>query len=445
MPRYEFKALDTAGVAQLGTMDAQNPNEVVRQLSNRGLRVQHVKPTPNQPAAVQPVFRAASQPAIARPYVAAQTPHAAPPMPQVPAHPGYDPVGKVKNATEKDTYFLFAQLANLFQSGLGATRVMDDMANRTRNKGWAPAFRHIAQLVSTGTALSVGMSIYDGIFSPGAIGAVEAGETGGYLWQACAFVSDQAKSTMKLKAVYNWVSFIFWSNVLSMPLIGVALAAARGAISSINLPDQKPLTLMWQHGVHALFGPWGAITALSTALYLFLRWWLAQPRCRKIRHQTSVMTPLLKQRTEAASSEAFAWHLQMLQNAAISPHRSWALAAKSVPNVVLSEQLAAQCPAMSETSRLSEGFMRTRLFPEEMGHLLQTGEMTGNVGQALDDARQMSHSRVQQYQAILVVKGFIWIGLITFVCGALSVGILMRGYYDTAFEEILKDTDQSKP
>ncbi|MES1147432.1 MAG: hypothetical protein ABUL49_01650, partial [bacterium] len=106
-----------------------------------------------------------------------------------------------------------------------------------------------------------------------------------------------------------------------------------------------------------------------------------------------------------------------------------------------SEQLQGQLPSMDETTRLSQGFHNAKLFPVELAHVLETGEMTGQTGRALEDARQMSQSKQQVMQAILVTKGWIWIGLILIAFTLIGFGLFQRAFYGSAFKHILDEND----
>lgn len=412
MPRYDFRALDGAGALRSGSLDATDPNEIVRTLTAQGLRVQYVGPAKlAAPAVTQAV--------------------------------SYDRVCKVAIATDKDVYFLFSQLSNLFRAGLTPAKAFEDLAARQHRRGWTTALRHVAQMVSQGTASSKAMEVYHPIFSPGACGAVASGEAGGYLWEACEQVAQEAHRALKLRRLYGWVSFVFWSNLITFPLVWVGVAGMDRSIATINTEQgqtsQGVLQAMAQGFARALFGPYGALMLTLLAVYLVGRYLALQWYTRPLRHRLAASVPLIAQRTKGEVGAAFAFHLEHLQRAGISPHRSWTLASAAVPNEATSRQLQAEVPAMTESTRLSQAFHRSNLYPVELAHVLETGEMTGQVGRALEDARQLSQSKQQAYQGMLVAKGWVWIGLILIGAAALGFGFFYSGFLNSAYKHILEE------
>jgi type II secretory pathway component PulF len=97
---------------------------------------------------------------------------------------------------------------------------------------------------------------------------------------------------------------------------------------------------------------------------------------------------------------------------------------------------------MTEQTRLSEGFHQTNLFPKEMAHVLETGEMTGSMGRALEDARQMGQSQQQVYQAVLVAKAWVWMGLILIIAAAVGIGALYGAYLNGAVKHGLSTGEE---
>lgn len=441
MPRYDFRALDGAGAMQTGSLDAPSPNDVVRHLASRGMRVQYVGPSTGVPAAPTPQPQYQAQP---RPNSVVQAVSQV--ASQVQAHPGFDAIVNPASSRDKDVYFIFTQLGNILRSGLNPAQAMEDLSRRQSRKGYADAFRHISQLVAQGTALSTAMSLYPQIFPPGACGAMAAGETGGYLPDACEQVAQEAQRALKLKRLYWWVGFIFWSNLISLPLLGAGAQTIDATLASINTQEgttqQGVMNVMGRSIVHGVFGPWGLLCLLLLAAYLIGGFFARRWYTRGLRHQLAASLPLIGQRTKGEVGAAFAWHLEKLGRAGISPYRAWNLAAKAVPNMASSEKLMQPAQTMTESTRLSEGFHRTNLFPTEMAHVMETGEMTGSMGRALEDARQMSQSQQQTYQAILTAKAWVWMGLILIAAGALGIAALYGSYLNGAVKHGLSTGEE---
>jgi type II secretory pathway component PulF len=442
MPQFSYSAVDASGRTVQGVLDAATENDLIVRLSTQGLRVQTLSrqvgaPHPQQPVArpmtpARPATSPAAQPQIVRA-----------PNPQNPtvntspaARHALRPKLKLRPSTEAETYFFFTQLSNLLRSGVSTTEALTTIADRSRNPEQQKAFRFMAQLTATGSTLADAMAQFDELFPPGAVGAVRAGETGGYAWEACSMVGEHANQSLKLRRFYWWLSFVFWSSVLSLPFLGVAAGAIDRMVQAID-NGKVPLQELGMGLLQGMVGPWGLLTIAVCVLFWALNRIMRRAKYREFRHNVAMKVPLLRKRTEGENFAAFNTHLSKLGRAGISPYTSWKLAAAAVPNQAFSERLVHAGSTMHENTKLSQVMYTSHLFPQEFGPLVETGEIAGSLPQALEQAAEVGRGQAQHAETGLKWRAGCWVFLITLLASGLFFAVPYRALYESVFKHVM--------
>ena len=151
------------------------------------------------------------------------------------------------------------------------------------------------------------------------------------------------------------------------------------------------------------------------------------------RHDVGIKIPIFAQRARNECLALFSWNLNKLATAGLSPFASWQLAADAVPNEAFGENLRQAGHGMSENTKFSELFYRSSLFPHEVAVTIETGEMTGGIEGALEQAMQVSRERQMQSDELLKHKAGCWRILLLAVGTLLGMAIFYRTYFSAAF------------
>lgn len=471
MPLYEYQGFDNQGHSQTGTLDAASANDAVSQLAAQGLRVQKVSKSLTQagpdlsqrvmPVSIPPMVPGGSQGYSAAP-PQSQYSNSAPPQSQFSSAPprmqSQSNVQQQKMVTsrtygEQETPFFrdadlalfFAQLSNILRAGISPVEAFQEMADRRSVKEFArEACRDIAGKVASGSTLADAMDFYPDLFPPGAVGAVRAGETGGYLWEACSVYAENQTRAKSFRRVFWWASLCYWSSVLTIPLFKVFQQGIDRLAATINDPDAATggsgyVLQAYAKGLAAgFFGPWGIITILMFLVFLFGWRYTGRRQFLMLRHRLAATIWTVKRRAEADSTENFAYHLQRLGNSRIPPYRAFALAADAVPNRYHAEQLKKVSVGKGENVRLSQILYQANIFPQEYVPLVETGELTGQTDSALENvARQADGDRKYQ-ENFIKFRAFLWAMLMVFGGSAILYAAVSRGLFDAVMREALK-------
>lgn len=428
MPEFQFQAVDQRGQRQTGQLSANSPNDVVRELSARGLRVMNVQPLAAGVAAPVVVNRPAPAPVQPAAPIVRPTP-AAPQVNVVRSRPGSD----------KRMTFAMAQLASLVKAGITPARAFQELASRTSGFE-AQMFSDLARGTGEGRGMADAMEKYPDYFAPGTIGAVRAGEKGGYLPESLEALREQFFRSHKLQRSFWWLGLLVVSSILAIPW---ALGLVKGIDKARTLIDDPTATP--SDGVKTLFSglgqaflsPMGIITVVLLVAYFVIQSVLRRPSFRRARHRFVLNVPFIRARTIGENLGHFNWNLAQLSQAGVSPDSAWRLAADAVPNVAYAEQLKIDDREMAGGMSMVQIARRTNAIPIEYQHLIETGEMTGTLPDALRQCGQMAQADVPHSEKQFVTYSRIAMMVCSMVIGAVAFYLFSTGY----FRAIMKIAD----
>lgn len=438
MPQFSYDAIDSTGRLVQGRLDAATENELIVRLSTQGLRVQRIHGPGQAPAPLRQVQQPLTAPRPATPPVAQPVPRPTVPSASPVASPVVKPQLKLRPSSEADLYFFFLQLGNLLRSGIAATEALSTIAQRHRKPDQAAVIRYMSAQTAQGRSLADAMAEFDILFPPGAVGAVRAGEAGGYTWEACEMVAESANASLKLRRIAFWFSLMFWSSVLSLPLLGVAAQAIDRMVKAID-NGRVPIQELGNGLVQGLIGPWGWITTALCLVFFALNRWMRQPQFREMRHNVAMKAPMLKKRTNGENMAAFYAHLSRLGKAGISPYSAWKLASAAVPNKAFADKLSYLGSTMHENTRLSQVVYASPVFPQELGPLVENGELTGNLPQSLEQAAEVGRGQAQLAETGMKWRMGCWVGLLMLFFSSLFFAVPYRALYESLFKSISGD------
>jgi len=438
MPQFEYQAVDSGGRMHGGTMDALNANDAVQRLSSQGLIVQglNIAGTGGR-APVQQISMAAP----------------APPVVQTAPRPQYTAVSARPKSTrlpkhrytgffkDYDLWMLLAQMATILKAGINAHEMLVELSKRHSLKPKAKkALEEMSIWVGAGDSLSDAMSVYPEIFPEGVVGATRAGEVGGYLWEALENTSLQIQASWKLRRVYAWTAFAFWTTILALPIVPVMKSGSLALANSLDGgANQDFVGILLGAMRNAVFGAPGIVFLLMTIVWLFGPYVTGRHAFLGMRHRLAASTPILGRRSRMESGRELTFHLERLSASGISPMQSWQLASLAVPNQVFRDQMAHAGKHAREDTPYSELLPRTWIAPAYVD-MVRTGEMTGTTPQAFNQIQRLAEGEQKSLEAILKIKAWVWVALFTFGVSAIIMAVIYRDFNQSMIDVILKDT-----
>jgi type IV pilus assembly protein PilC len=161
MATYAFRALDLAGAATKGEMEASDKQSVASQLRSRGLIVVDVEE-------------------------------------QVPASAG-DILARFRKIKADDLVIATRQLATMVQSGMSLLRALYVIEEQTESEKLREIFIEVRKDVEAGVSLSGALEKHPEAFNELYVAMVQAGETGGILDRTLVRVAEQLEKDAALR------------------------------------------------------------------------------------------------------------------------------------------------------------------------------------------------------------------------------------------------------
>lgn len=435
MPFFQFQATDKQGNPVQGTVQAGSLDEANGALTKQGLQVTGLR-DPSVMAA--PSVQSAAPPRVAT-FERPGTP--APVRVNTPASRPLGEPRKTRYSQDKDIYFIFSQLAAYFKSGINPAQAFTEIGNKQVREDIREAMLFVASRVTEGSGIADLLALYPFLFAPHVVGAVRAGEMGGYLPQAMENISAQADSSRKMR---RWMVWLGLFAIGIPPAIPLGKALFNSVLSSWDAQEATggtaPVAATVGKGfMQEILGPIGIYSLIVLVLFIILAFTWQSMWFRTLRHRLALMVPTVGKRARAEGFAAFTWNLSNLSRAGISPRQSFRLATETVPNQDIRLALERQADQMTDQTKLSEALHGTKMLPHELSAMVQTGEITGDVpGQLMNGARIQQQEFDHQDKNVRTRVGC-WMLLLFFLVGPLLVTWLYGGFMSGMITKITGD------
>jgi type II secretory pathway component PulF len=345
---------------------------------------------------------------------------------------------KTRPYRDRDLFFLFGQIASLFRAGVSPVQAFSQLADRAPSR-YADSLREMAQRVGESKTISEVMERYPYLYPPSAVGLIRAGEMGGFLPEAAQQIADQMDSSNRLRRRLSWLLGYFMGLVF---LAQIAYGVLLGSLSSIKAQDaaggslpiaetivrfvKQELAMKAPIAVLSLLGIWGLIAL-----------WHTMP-LRGLRHRLALGFPILGPRTRSESMARFSWTSGFLSQAGLPPRTVFELAADTLPNLSLREEMRGLARTMGETERMSQALRRSSLLPPEYASVIETGEISGDVPRAFDQIAQDAYGSFQARDRG-TVSGLTFLIMAVILVGFAIVAVMLyRVYATTLIDMMLK-------
>ena len=299
----------------------------------------------------------------------------------------------------------------------------------------------MASRVTEGRSLADAMALHPDVFNPDMVGTIRAGEMGGFLPDALQELAGSAMLAHHLSRGFMWITACVLIAIFTTP--GV-LAIIKGSLRSMELQDQAggslPTMTTLQNAVGAQL-QWSLPMSIALVLLTLLlhRLWMHR-RLRAVRHQMSLVVPLLSNRAKAEAARRFSFALGGITRAGVPPQTAYELASEAIPNDILRESMLRRLTTANESTKLSDLIRGSGILNYQYEHMIQNGELTGDVPGMLGsiataEGANSETANVTAKRVLNVVAMFLFAIFIV-----IATGILYRFLYDGIFKVVLKDS-----
>jgi type IV pilus assembly protein PilC len=402
---FAFRAMDVAGAATAGEVEADSKAQVTEQLRQRGLIVLDVSEK-KAPFAIEDLFK------------------------------------RWKSVDVRELAVFSRQFATLVASGMPMLRTLHTLEEQTQDEKIKEAVAGVRADVEAGSTLEQGMERHPEVFNRLYRAMVRSGEESGRLEDSLDRVAYQVE---KADALRRQVKSAMTYPVLVFGFAAVALLAVVAFIIPVfagifeELAEENPeegaaLPLPTQACVvasDAITGYWFIIFPVLAALVIGFFQWKKTDRGKEVWDRFKLRLPfqigdVIQKIALARWSRTFSGSV----SAGVPMLQSIKLTGETAGNVVLEHSMEDLYAAAKRGGSLAGPIERNPIFPPMVGHMVAVGEETGQLENMLSKIADFYETEVDA--KIKALTSLIEPLMIVFVGGV--VGFIVIAMYLPIFK-----------
>lgn len=283
----------------------------------------------------------------------------------------------------KDQALFYRQFASLIRAGISVYQALDNLAPRLSPPKMQEITHRMSHTAQSGGSISDVMQEYPSIFPSHAVGAVRAGEMGGFL----DIVLDELATDIEQEIALHrgvWLP----KTIFVQGLIGLFII--QPIFPSLWPNDNFSLFLKL-----VLFRNLPLLVLTVLVYHLIVRVWMSPGNAWRKDIWTLKM-PIVGNLVRQRSLASFIRMLRRLYHAGLPPHTAWAGATAVATNSQIRKKLSEAEQLIKNNVPIHEAFARTQLFTSEAEQLLATGVQSGEVIEMLDRIAEYYQEQVNQ-------------------------------------------------
>lgn len=392
MPGYSYVAVDSRGKEKRGRMDAENREEVVRQLKNDGLIPVSIRE--------QGVLNKEIDFSIGK---------------------------KVK---PRDLSVFCRQFVSITQAGVPMKEALQMLTEQTENKYLKQAVANVLANVEKGNTLADSMAAEKDIFPDIMVHMVEAGESSGSLDTSFARMAVHFEKEAKLKATIRKATI--YPIILIFAVIGVIAVMLLFVIPIFidmfaDLDVEMPALTMGVMNLSKWTADhWYVILAVIVAVILAYQAIYRTDQGRLKIDLIKMKIPLLGKLNVKSTCAQFARTMSTLMAAGVPTIDCLETVAKIVKNIHYKNALMKAREEVMKGIPLSEPLETSGIFPPMVYHMTSIGEDTGNMEDMLTKLADYYDEEVEiTTQSVLAAMEPLIIVFMALIVGTLVIAVIM--------------------
>jgi type IV pilus assembly protein PilC len=351
---FAFRAMDVAGAATAGEVEAESKAQVTEQLRQRGLIVLDVSEK-KAPFALEDVFK------------------------------------RFKSVDVRELAVFSRQFATLVASGMPMLRTLHTLEEQTQDEKIKEAVAGVRADVEAGSTLEQAMERHPEVFDRLYRAMVRSGEESGRLEESLDRVAYQVEKAdalrRQVKSAMTYPILVF--GFATLALLGVVafiipvFAGIFEELAEENPSEEGGLPLPTQACVaasDAITGYWFIIIPLLAGLTIGFFQWKKTDRGKEMWDRTKLRFPftigdVIQKIALARWSRTFSGSV----SAGVPMLQSIKLTGETAGNVVIEQAMEDLYSAAKRGGSLAGPIERNPIFPPMVGHMVAVGEETGQL------------------------------------------------------------------
>ncbi len=374
MPKFAYKAMNSAGQAVKGEIDANNSEDAIARIRQKGEFPTEVKEKAGRRA-----------------------PRGAPGA-QGPAQRRVRSVGRV--STKLLVQFT-RQLSTLIDAGLPVLRALRILEEQQKPGPMRMAIRMVADDVEEGTPLSEAMSRHPKAFNKLYVNMVRAGELGGVLDVVLRRLAEFLERMQSLRrkvigAMIYPAAVVVFATAIVMGLMAFVIPKFEEIFADMGdeLPGITKILMGVSHWIQAEFG-WLVILCIPVAIFLLLKLLRMSDSGRYFADSAKLNMPVLGKIISKTSVARFSRTLGTLLNAGVPILEALNITRETSGNEVFARALVGVRDGIREGESFAEPLRQAKIVEPMVVNMIDVGEETGALDEMLEKVAETYDEEVE--------------------------------------------------
>ncbi len=367
MPVYEYTALDTSGKKQKGVLDADSiaaARQKIRQAGKYPVEIRETIPKTRQ--------------SKKNSFLSLQT------GPRV---------------KQQEIHVATRQLATLLGAGIPLVSSLNGLIEQTTNKTLKTIITQIKESVNEGNSLTSALSEHPRLFSRIYVNMVRAGEASGsldvVLERLAEFGERQQALRSRIKAALIYPIFMaLVGTIVLFLLITFIVPSITKVFSDRNQILPLPTIILIKISSF-LQSYWWLVLILCAALVMGIRFFIQQPRGRRIWDKLKLSLPLLKDLNIKIAAASLGRTLASLLQSGVPLITSLQIVKNILNNVLLAEVMDEATEELEKGKSLSGILRGNPYFTPMLIQMIAVGEQSGALEKMLEKAADSYEKEVE--------------------------------------------------
>ncbi len=339
---------------------------------------------------------------------------------------------KLGRAKTRDAAVFWRQLESLLTAGLPLVQALQSTASQCESTHVRRAVQMLHESVSRGVSLSSAVRELGGTFGPVSASILSAGELTGRLAEAAGQLADTAErqqaARVRMRSALLYPVFLFVVGVIVVSLLLVVVVPKFQVLFASygqRLPLATRMLLSASRSAQS-YGPYAgpALFLAAVGLYRATR----QGSGRRLWHGLLLGTPYFGRLIRRVETARFAGTFGSLCSSGVRVLPALGVAAETVGNAVIAEQVIKVRDRVSEGVSVAEALREQEGFPDSLVNMVAVGEQSASLDRMLLNVASFYQQEVEAAAsglAQLVESGLIIVlaGMVAFVVAAILLPV----------------------
>jgi type IV pilus assembly protein PilC len=368
---FNYKVINSAGVQEDGSIDAQSIDIAVSSLQRRGMVVVSIHPADEAKGMLSK-----------------------------------DLGGLFQGIKQKDIVILSRQMSTLFTSQVSALRIFKLLASETENRNLRNVLVQVSDDIQGGSAISLAIAKHPKVFSNFYVNMVKAGEESGKLDETFQFLADYLdrtyEVTSKVKNSLIYPAFVIFTFFAVMVLM---LTVVIPKISQILIDSGQEIPVYTKAviAISSFLVNWWIPLLIVILGIVFVVWRYSFTEQGKYAFSSlRINTPYIGNLFKKLYLSRIADNINTLLSSGVPVVKALELTSTVVDNKIYEDIVAKSLEDIKGGMALSEAMGKYREIPGIMIQMMKIGEESGELGNILKTLAKFYQREVMQAVDTLV-------------------------------------------